>query len=79
MAVETRKVPMVDIALDLLQKLMAFQYLAGRVFSISHKRDPGAKTLGRSGQGADEDDDDMAASDHMPPQVRCEADRRGLV
>lgn len=69
MAIDTRKVPLVDIALDLLQKLMAYQYLAGRVFSISHKRDPHAKTLGKAAAAADDEDEDVSASEDMPPQV----------
>lgn len=47
MAVETRRTALVDLSLDLIQKLMAHSHLAGSVYNISHKRDPVA---GRSGR-----------------------------
>lgn len=36
-----------DLSLDLIQKLIAHQHLAGPVHSISHKRDPAAARSGR--------------------------------
>ena len=47
MAVETRRTALVDLSLDLIQKLIAHGHLAGSVYNISHKRDPAA---GRSGR-----------------------------
>lgn len=47
MAVETRRTALVDLTLDLIQKLIAHQHLAGAVHSISHKRDPAAARAGR--------------------------------
>ncbi len=47
MAVETRRTALVDLSLDLIQKLIAHSHLAGSVYNISHKRDPAA---GRSGR-----------------------------
>ena len=54
-AVESRKVPLVDLALDLIQKLIAHKHIQGPVYSISHRRDPGGKT--RKGRPTDEDDE----------------------
>ena len=45
MAVETRRTALVDLSLDLIQKLIAHGHLAGSIYNISHKRDP---TSGRS-------------------------------
>lgn len=42
MAVETRRTALVDLSLDLIQKLIAHGHLAGSVYNISHKRDPAA-------------------------------------
>lgn len=47
MAVETRKTALLDLSLDLIQKLIAHQHLAGAVHSISHKREPAAARTGR--------------------------------
>ena len=47
MAVETRRTALVDLSLDLIQKLIAHQHLAGSVHSISHRRDPAAARSGR--------------------------------
>jgi hypothetical protein len=47
MAVETRRTALVDLSLDLIQKLIAHGHLAGSVYNISHKRDASA---GRSGR-----------------------------
>ena len=44
---ETRRTALVDLSLDLIQKLIAHGHLAGSVYSISHKRDA---TPGRSGR-----------------------------
>ena len=44
---ETRRTALVDLSLDLIQKLIAHSHLAGSVYNISHKRDPAA---GRSGR-----------------------------
>ena len=47
MAVETRRTALVDLSLDLIQKLLAHGHLAGAVHSISHRRDPAATRAGR--------------------------------
>ncbi len=47
MAVETRRTALVDLSLDLIQRLLAHAHLAGPVHSISHKRDPAAARSGR--------------------------------
>ena len=47
MAVETRRTTLVDLSLDLIQRLIAHAHLAGPVHSISHKRDPAAARSGR--------------------------------
>lgn len=47
MAVETRKTALLDLSLDLIQKLIAHQHLAGAVHSISHKRELAAARTGR--------------------------------
>lgn len=67
LAVDSRKVQLVDIALDLIQKLIAHQHIQGPVFSISHRRDAGGKDKRR----ATEDDEDMESNsgDSSLPQV----------
>ena len=71
LAMETRKVMLVDIALDLVQKLVAHHHLAGPVHAIGHRRDPTA--IGRGGTSLrteDEDGGDPASADGpLPPQV----------
>ncbi len=47
MAVETKRTALVDLSLDLLQKLIAHQHLAGPVYAISHKREPTAPRTAR--------------------------------
>lgn len=47
MAVETKRTALVDLSLDLLQKLIAHQHLAGAVYAISHKREPNAPRTAR--------------------------------
>ena len=68
MAVESRKVQLVDIALDLIQKLIAYKHLQGAVHSISHRRDPAGKGARRR---LTEDDEDLEsnAGDTSLPQV----------
>lgn len=63
---------LVDIALDLVQKLIAFHHLAGDVHAIAHKRDAAAAPRGRSKSHDDEDGSEGAATGPMPPQV-CHA------
>lgn len=60
MAVETRRTALVDLSLDLIQKLIAHGHLAGSVYNISHKRDPAA---GRSGRKA-------SCDPAMPPKIK---------
>ena len=42
---ETRRTALVDLSLDLIQKLIARGHLAGSIYNISHRRD---STSGRS-------------------------------
>ena len=37
---ETRRTALVDLSLDLIQKLIAHGHLAGSIYNISHRRDP---------------------------------------
>lgn len=68
MAVESRKIVLVNLALDLIQKLIAHQHLQGAVFSISHRREAGSRGDKRR---ATEDDDDLESgtTDSSLPQV----------
>ena len=67
-AVDSKKVQLVDLALDLIQKLIAHQHIQGPVASISHRRDPSKKARGRR---ATEDDEELEAvgGDSVLPQV----------
>lgn len=65
MAVESRKVQLVDIALDLIQKLIAHHHIQGPVFSISHRRETGGKRRPTE----DEDELESIAGDSSLPQV----------
>ena len=70
MAVDTRKVPMVEAAVDLVQKLIAHQFLVGPVYSISQKGDSAARKPAKRRVTGDEDDEMEAASgDVLPHQV----------
>lgn len=69
LAMETRKVMLVDIALDLVQKLIAFHHLAGPVHAIAHRRDAASAPRGKH-RGEDDDGvEPLAADGPMPPQV----------
>ena len=79
LAIEAKKPPLAELALDLLQKLIAHGNLAGPGHAILHRRDPsvrGGGVLGRGVRRASEEDlavEPAAAVDTeaMPPQVRC--------
>lgn len=73
MAAESRKVQLVDLALDLIQKLIAHKHIQGPVYSISHRRDPTGKP--RKGRATeDEDDLDSVVTDTSLPQAcSCQA------
>lgn len=79
LAIEAKKPLLAELALDLLQKLLAHGHLAGPVHAISHRREPagrGGGSLGRGARRASEEDlavEPAAAADTdaMPPQVRC--------
>lgn len=68
MAVESRKVQLLDIALDLIQKLIAHKHIQGPVFCISHRREATGKAENRR---TTEDDEDMdsGGADSSAPQV----------
>ena len=71
LAMETRKVMLVDIALDLVQKLIAHHHLAGPVHAIAHKRDAASAPRAARRKSHDDDDGAEAAPDGpMPPQVQ---------
>ena len=40
---ETRRTALVDLSLDLIQKLIAHGHLAGSIYNISHRRDPASR------------------------------------
>ena len=69
LAVDTRKVLLVDIALDLIQKLIAHQHIQGPVASISHRREPSGRAEKRR---LTEDDEELesAGADSSLPQAR---------
>ena len=70
MAVETRKVPMVEAAIDLVQKLIAHQFLIGPVYSISQKGDPTARKPAKRRVTGDEDDEaETPTGEGLPVQV----------
>ena len=68
MAVESRKVQLLEIALDLIQKLIAHKHIQGPVFSISHRRETTGKAEKRR---ITDDDDELESSggDSSLPQV----------
>ena len=69
LSIETRKTALVELALDLIQRLIAHRALVGRVYSINHRRDlaAGVKTKRRGGE--EDDEDTMEEFDVLPPQV----------
>lgn len=71
MAVDTRKVPMVEAAVDLVQKLIAHQFLVGPVYSISQKGDSASRKPAKRRVTGDEDDEMEVASGDLPHQVDC--------
>ena len=78
LAIEAKKAPLAELALDLLQKLLAHGHLAGAVHAISHRREPAGRGGGPSGRGARRaSEEDLAVepaagvdTEAMPPQVR---------
>ena len=74
-AIESRKTALVELALDLIQRLIAHRALAGRVHSINHRRDLGGGGGGggkSKRRGGDDDEEEGGASEeggHLPPQA----------
>lgn len=70
-SIETRKTALVELALDLIQRLIAHRALLGRVYSINHRRDlaAGAKGKRRGGGGEEDEEDPVEEFDVLPPQV----------
>ena len=68
-SIESRKTALVELALDLIQRLIAHRALAGRVHSINHRRDLGGKSKRR---GGDEDEEEGGPEEggQLPPQAR---------
>jgi hypothetical protein len=68
-SIESRKTALVELALDLIQRLIAHRALAGRVHSINHRRDLGGKSKRR---GGDEDEEEGVPEEggQLPPQAR---------
>ena len=66
LALDTRKVILVDVALGLIQRLVAHQHLVGRVTAVRHRREqaPGKK------KGEEEDEAEGGAEQAALPQVR---------
>ena len=70
MAVETKRGPIVEIALDCVQALVAHKLLSGPVFAVNHRRDPD----GRPQTPAKQDEEEDAAGgqlEDMAPQVQA--------
>ena len=68
-SIETRKTNLVELALDLIQRLIAHRALAGRVYSINHRRDLAAGGKSKRRGGEDDEDDGADESGALPPQV----------
>lgn len=66
LAVESRKVQLVDLALDLIQKLIAHKHIQGPISSVSHRRDPNKKTGRRRPTEDDEEVESVAGDDNLP-------------
>jgi len=80
LAIEARKPPLAELALDLLQKLIAHGHLAGPVHAVAHRRDApgrGGGSAGRAGPRRASDEDlaaEPAAAGEpaaMPPQAQA--------
>ena len=71
-SIESRKTALVELALDLIQRLIAHRALAGRVYSINHRRDLGGGGKSKR-RGGDEEDEEGGPEEggHLPPQVHC--------
>ena len=65
LALDTRKVILVDVALGLIQRLVAHQHLVGTVTAVRHRRDqaPGRK------KGEDDEEPEGGAELAALPQV----------
>ncbi len=73
-SIESRKTALVELALDLIQRLIAHRALAGRVYSINHRRDLGGGGGGGKAKrrgGGDDDDEEGGPEEggQLPPQV----------
>ena len=71
-SIESRKTALVELALDLIQRLIAHRALAGRVYSINHRRDLGGGGGKGKRRGGGDDDDEEGGPDEggqLPPQV----------
>lgn len=66
MAVESRKIQLVDLALDLIQKLIAHKHIQGPISSISHRRDLNKKTSRRRPTEDDDELESVGAGDSVP-------------
>lgn len=75
-SIESRKTALVELALDLIQRLIAHRALAGRVYSINHRRDLGGGGKSKRRGGGDDEDEEGGPEDggQLPPQVGCLAD-----
>ncbi len=75
-SIESRKTALVELALDLIQRLIAHRALSGRVYSINHRRDLGGGGGGGKGKrrgGGDDEEEEGAPEEggQLPPQVCC--------
>lgn len=72
MAVETKRAPIVEIALDCVQAMIAHKLLSGPVFSVNHRRDAEGKTPTAGGKKAGEEEEEGGEEDaeDMPPQAQ---------
>ncbi len=72
MAVETKRAPIVEIALDCVQAMIAHKLLSGPVFSVNHRRDAEGKApvAGAKKGGEEEEDGGEEGPEDMPPQAQ---------
>ena len=76
LALDTRKLILVDISLSLIQRLVAHQHLVGPVMAVSHRRDPGSAPKRK---GEEDDEADAAVEGAIPAQVASLCSVRGCM
>ena len=69
LAVETRRGPLVDLALDCVQRLIAHHCVAGPVYIVAHRREANARVPRKSSAAEDDEPSLAGEAEAMPPQV----------